>query len=1320
MTETPHSSGPDDNTPDSTDGSGEPVTVVAVSRGDEAPDQSAAHHSADGQDVASGSDDGDEGDRDDNDDGEEEEEDDDDEDEDEEDDEPKLKYARLTQHMSGVYRNGDATSTFLVAGDKMIVGTHNGNINVIQLPIFHPLRVYHAHSASVTSVSISPYPPPSLPPTLKPEAVTRAVSQTASRPPSRQSGFSPSGHRKARELPQIPNLPSNHIFIGTSSMDGNVCVQSLVDMRDVQLRNFARPVQALALSPDYKNDRTYLSGGLAGNLILTVGAPQGRSTSTTTGTAAAAASGWLGSIGIGSNTGKDTVLHSGEGTISTIKWSLSGKYVAWLNDHGIKIMRTKLHLDAADAEDAWKRIGHVDRPQTDEWEEMAGVWKGRAEWIDEQAIDSGEEKEAETRPLSPAVAKLSQQVQRHDKGVERLLVGWGGTIWIIHVHPGGIGVGKNAGEKSIGRAEIVKILRMDCIISGISLYTQHLLLVLAYCKPDEDAENTKSSKGHKSELSTASSGSEPSGGIRHRQNAHPPELRLIDLTSQAEVDKDSLTVSRFERLSSNDYHLGVLPANKAASVNASRGALEALAGFGTDMWNAAINPRVLFSSGASIRSSNSNESPSSPRIGSIAGSLRVGSRSAPQTVHPNLGKPGAKIFIQSPYDCILATKRDLGDHLAWLLEHEKYQDAWELLDEHPEIMSSPTERVSEHTPSTPDRRLSLTDDFFEDTSSVVDAQIRAANTSAEKEKRRIGELWVQELVEEGNWDRAAEVIAMVVNTPDRWEKWIYNFAGAKKFDAIVNYIPSEPMRPPIPGTIYEIVLGHYIRTDKPRFKELLDRWGTELFGINEITTVLENQLKFRDVREDTVEDGEKGRDWRIVMESLARLHEANGRYRQALKCYIKLQDADSAMRLIRDNHLADAVTDDVPSFIALRVSEAELSRMDIPELDEATSEAITLLVDEAYRGLIKPDIVVDQLERKNLNLYLYFYFRGIWQQYRERPVDETVSLLDNFADLAVRMFTLFDRELLMDFLKVSTSYRFEQAVQECEQVNYIPELVYLYSKTGQMKRALYLIIDRLGDVSQAIGFAKEQDDPDLWEDLLNYSMDKPRFIRGLLEEVGTSIDPITLIRRIPEGLEIPGLREGLKHIMKEHEIQYSISSGVARVLRSEVAAAQSQLRNGQRKGIKFEVTVHAQDHVDVEVKETPAAVPQMDGTKTSTTASDTVPPTNTTSNQQPEHDHREARPGHCASCHEPFTEWETETLVGFACGHIFHITHLLESLHPRQDIDPSLVGSGDEDRTRGGRFVGSKVTHARMLRDRIESGCPVCRSRTNVVNGSHV
>lgn len=239
-------------------------------------------------------------------------------------------------------------------------------------------------------------------------------------------------------------------------MDGHICVQSLVDPKDVQLRNFARPVQAVALSPDYKNDRMYLSGGLAGQLILTVGAPTGRSNAMTIG-ATAQAAGWLGSM-VGAGTGKDTVLHSGEGTINTIKWSLSGRYVAWQNEHGIKIMRTKLHLEHGDPDDAWKRIGHIDRPQTDEWETMASLWKARIEWIDENSVEQDETTSQRSEPvLSPAAESLKQQQLKSIKLLERVIIGWGGTIWIVHVHSGAIGSGKHAGERSAGRAEIVKM-----------------------------------------------------------------------------------------------------------------------------------------------------------------------------------------------------------------------------------------------------------------------------------------------------------------------------------------------------------------------------------------------------------------------------------------------------------------------------------------------------------------------------------------------------------------------------------------------------------------------------------------------------------------------------------------------------------------------------------------------------------------------------------------------------------------------------------------------------------------------------------------------
>lgn len=45
---------------------------------------------------------------------------------------------------------------------------------------------------------------------------------------------------------------------------------------------------------------------------------------------------------------------------------------------------------------------------------------------------------------------------------------------------------------------------------------------------------------------------------------------------------------------------------------------------------------------------------------------------------------------------------------------------------------------------------------------------------------------------------------------------------------------------------------------------------------------------------------------------------------------------------------------------------------------------------------------------------------------------------------------------------------------------------------GNSRSALKMIMEELYDVDKAIEFAKEQDDAELWEDLILYSIDKPR------------------------------------------------------------------------------------------------------------------------------------------------------------------------------------------------------------------------------------
>jgi hypothetical protein len=242
-------------------------------------------------------------------------------------------------------------------------------------------------------------------------------------------------------------------------------VASLVDPKDVTLRNFGRPISAVAISPNYKSDRAYLSGGLAGNLILTVGGKAGVSANANTNSAAAAASGWLSSIGLGSGAGTDRVLHSGEGAITAIKWSLSGKFVVWVNEHGVKIMRTSNKLDSSDSDLAWTRIGHIDRPNRSKWDEMAAGWKPRLDWVDDTTLEADEDGSAPSNgtqantaargSLSGLQSARNIPTPSRKRSTEKLIIGWGDTVWVVHVKPESNFPAKDASSKSGGSAVVV-------------------------------------------------------------------------------------------------------------------------------------------------------------------------------------------------------------------------------------------------------------------------------------------------------------------------------------------------------------------------------------------------------------------------------------------------------------------------------------------------------------------------------------------------------------------------------------------------------------------------------------------------------------------------------------------------------------------------------------------------------------------------------------------------------------------------------------------------------------------------------------------------
>lgn len=870
--------------------------------------------------------------------------------------------------------------------------------------------------------------------------------------------------------------------------------------------------------------------------------------------------------------------------------------------------------------------------------------------------------------------------------------------------------------------------------------------MLAYIEKDEDDDDDDDDDGENS-----SQQSSRPRGLHHKHNGLQPELRLIDIESKKQIAADPQEISRFETLSSSDYHMGIIPPPRAATTVRPKSTLDTL-------WDATVvQPTRLISSAASIRSTFSSSQPMHTRRNSFAPtttSVAETERSQKDAVARPVGS--SKIVILTPYDCVFAVKRGLRDRLTWLEERERYEEAWNLIDQHPDAFPSTgadTDDAATITSQDTHSNLNTIDMGLDETLSTL-SSLRISNTVASKEKTRIGELWLNQLVNAAEWKAAGEACGKVLKSASQWEHWVTKFTENGRFDEITPYIPAN-LESPLPSVIYEVLLNHYISVDRFKARELLEQWPSTLFEPTSVIDAIERELPLID------QDSE---EWRITVGSLAQLYLASGRYREALKCYIELGDIETTMALISQYHLLEAVGEDIPSIILLHVPMSKITTLPTDELEAATANVIKLLVSGASSGIVKPDTVIEQLRDSKFRVFLYFYIKALWspeQADSEKPrgrfsrhhghgqpyalrspqvsgelrADEGRAVIDNFADVVVEVFATFDRPLLMDFLQSSTAYSFEAASAICDAKHYTRELIYLLSKTGETKRALGLILSDLNDISAAIGFAKQQGDPELWEDLLSYSMDKPDCIRGLLKEAGTIINPIDLVKRIPSGLEIEGLRDGLTHLIREYDIQASISEGVARVLVGEVAMRMEALRKERRRGIKFNVSDRRyreklQTRQTSDLKRRPNE--PLKRVKTYVAAA--APPAEEQTFGPPTED-LDLALSRCAGCDSVLTEGqEHETLIAFGCGHIYHLSHV--NLPARAASSRSSTSAAAKDPTDApdgkksgveksiqerfpppglndkaftySRTIGPKVTTARLIRDELRSGCQVC------------
>ena len=171
-----------------------------------------------------------------------------------------------------------------------------------------------------------------------------------------------------------------------------------------------------------------------------------------------------------------------------------------------------------------------------------------------------------------------------------------------------------------------------------------------------------------------------------------------------------------------------------------------------------------------------------------------------------------------------------------------------------------------------------------------------------------------------------------------------------------------------------------------------------------------------------------------------------------------------------------------------------------------------------------------------------------------------------YHDQLVELYCSYQPDQLLHFLKLSKSYSYQKAYDLCKVRDMVPEMLFLLGKMGANREALNIIIERLEDVDLAIEFAKEKRDETLWDEFLNFSMDKPNFIAALLNNLGNYINPIRVIENIPPNLEIPGLQNAIIHTMADCSIQESLMDGCQKIFSLDIFNLMNTLVEKQQNG----------------------------------------------------------------------------------------------------------------------------------------------------------
>uniref|UniRef100_A0A162A733 Vacuolar protein sorting-associated protein 41 homolog n=1 Tax=Daucus carota subsp. sativus TaxID=79200 RepID=A0A162A733_DAUCS len=448
-------------------------------------------------------------------------------------------------------------------------------------------------------------------------------------------------------------------------------------------------------------------------------------------------------------------------------------------------------------------------------------------------------------------------------------------------------------------------------------------------------------------------------------------------------------------------------------------------------------------------------------------------------------------YIVSPKDVIIAKPRDAEDHISWLLQHGWHGKALEAVE---------------------------------------------AGKGSIQLLDKVGSKYLDHLIGRRNYAKAASLCPKLLQgSASAWERWVFHFAHLQQLSLLVPYMPTE--NPRLRNTAYEVALVALV-TNPSFHKELLSTvkaWPPLIYSAVPVISAIEPHLNTSYMTD-------------ALKEALAEIYVINAQYEEAFSLYADLLKPD-LFEFIEKHNLHDSIREKV----------VQLMKID-------SKRAVTLLIQ--HMEMISPNEVVSQLlaTEDDSRYFLYQYLHSLFEDdphagrdfhdmQRNQPVlTSPGAFLTNYVrfGLMVELYADHDPKVLLRFLRNCQHYKLMKAYEICVSRGLLREQVYILKRMGNSKQALVVIINELGDIEQAIEFVSMQHDDELWVELIRQCIQNPEMVGVLLEHTDGNLDPLYIVNIIPNGLEIPRLRDRLIKIIKDYRTETSLRRGCNNILKGDI------------------------------------------------------------------------------------------------------------------------------------------------------------------------